>query len=550
MFLINYIKRKFILFTSCLLDNKKLFLNEGEQDFIKYNKTAWEKKEHSEDGIILILASALIGGPNYLFRTATIAKRLEEMFNYTPMVVINKEKCHAKKDTILYTSYNIKNYIFTKIFYKSIFRYIKSYFIALFLFRQTIKNNNLSQLRYKNVLIGDCIYDDIIKAYKGQMLNNKPRITVDKIISDDFKFFFTCIDYFLTYQEILKRHNVKYVITTHTQFSEYSLFARLAYKRGVSVFETTDISLTYSDAKKKNIIYPSYHATLREHIRNAIKQTTEKEKLALESMRELEQRHKGFVDQYDVRLAYHNKKLYTKDMLKDKLNISNKNKFVIILCHIFSDASLSGGDGMAYDDYFEWLHSTLIEVSKIKNINWLVKPHPASKQYKEDGIVKKEVENHGFDNIFIVPDDFSTASIINTVDVIVTARGTGGLEYSCYGIPTVMAGKSFYSNFGFTIDSSNHNEYINNLKNIENVNKLNKEQMDNAKLVYYYFNRFSTLENDKILTYSLLNKIRGTNGEQRDISEAYKILKHNLETHGYNKWAHYKLIEDFVTNGR
>ncbi|MDY0193538.1 MAG: hypothetical protein RBR93_08425 [Aliarcobacter butzleri] len=521
-------------------------LNRGEREFIKYNKNIWAEKKGIKKEVILIQGSSISGGPNYLFRTATIAKKLESIFNYKSVVVLNKEKCHAKKDFQLYHSYNINDYIYSKIFYKSIFRYIKAYFIALALFKKVIKDNNLATLKYKGVLIGDFIYDDIIKSYKGKKLNSEVRVTVEKIIDDDFRFFFATIDYFLIYQNILEKNNVKYLVTTHTQFSEYGLLARLAYRRMVSVFETTDISLVYSDANKQNIVYPSCHSTLREHIKDAVNNTTNKDILVNDAIKELKLRHQGKIQQYDVKLAYYDKKLYTKQDLKEVLNIKNNNPFVIVMCHIFADASLSGGDGMLFDDYYKWLHSTLEEAAKIKNINWIVKPHPASKQYKEDGIVKKEVEGKNYDNIFLSPEDFSTASIINTIDAIVTARGTAGLEYSCFKIPTIMAGRAFYSEFGFTIDSSSKSEYINNLKSVGNLSKLNDEQANKARLVYYYFNKFSTLENDKILTIELINKIRGTNGDRRDINRAYEILKENLEKYGFEKWSHFKLIEEFV----
>ena len=49
-------------------------------------------------------------------------------------------------------------------------------------------------------------------------------------------------------------------------------------------------------------------------------------------------------------------------------------------------------------------------------------------------------------------------------DVIITSHGSSGLEYPSFGIPSIVAENSFYTNFGFTLEPKNVTEYKNLLK--------------------------------------------------------------------------------------
>ena len=91
------------------------------------------------------------------------------------------------------------------------------------------------------------------------------------------------------------------------------------------------------------------------------------------------------------------------------------------------------------------------------------------------------------DNIRFIEADanFNTSSLRYIADVICTCIGTAGLEYSTYGIPCVLGGKSWYAGFGFTIEPINENKFITILSNIDNIQRLNEDQTDMAKIIAF-----------------------------------------------------------------
>ena len=61
-------------------------------------------------------------------------------------------------------------------------------------------------------------------------------------------------------------------------------------------------------------------------------------------------------------------------------------------------------------------------MGKIKDITWLVKLHPTRFMYGENGIGEKYLRNKKHENIILIPDQFSTSSIVKIVDGVVTAE--------------------------------------------------------------------------------------------------------------------------------
>lgn len=518
-----------------LSKNQKRFIN----DISKKNS---KKAKIESDSFVIIEGSLIAGGPNYLYRLASIADSISQKLQVKPLVVFNSYAFVRRQEVLLCRAFGINDFVYTKNFFSTIPIVIKSYFDAIQIFKKCMSNDtSISSLKYKNILIGDCIYDDIIRRENDVF-------SVINIVPKYFRYFYNTIYYVNIYAKILKNINCQYVIVTHTQYGEYSLLARVAFDTNISIFETTDMCLLFSDVKKKNndISYPTYHGTLRSIIRDMMQKSTftkEEEHIALQN---LLKRHNGDSQQYDLRLAYNNKIIYTDQDLRKKLKIRNNKPFVFVLAHVFSDAPLTIGDGMLFDDYYQWLMSTIEEAVKNKEVNWVIKPHPASIVYNEEGVVKDKISVINAENIYLCPDDFNTASIQNIALSIVTARGTAGLEYSCLGIPVLVAGKSFYSGFGFTIEPQTVNEYYQCLNSIAQIKKLTDEQIRNALWVYSIFVNYSSLENDPIITSELLGHVWGVNGYSKNIDLAYATILKNLQHSSLDSWQHLKLVEAFL----
>lgn len=213
--------------------------------------------------------------------------------------------------------------------------------------------------------------------------------------------------------------------------------------------------------------------------------------------------------------------------LKKLLNLNNK--FVVCLfCHVNWDAGIDNSL-ILFENTNQWVIESIKEMLKIKDVDWLVKIHPSEK-FNEciKGTLDVIKENFDLDNLpanIKIIDDKSTINTLGLYDLIdcgITICGTAGIELPYLGKPILLAGKAHYSQKGFTIDPENKLEYLNYLKNIKKIEKLNFNQKELAKkFAYLYFIKRQT-------TLTMIRKDQGHWGDL-DISKISQLLPNNNE---------------------
>ena len=82
----------------------------------------------------------------------------------------------------------------------------------------------------------------------------------------------------------------------------------------------------------------------------------------------------------------------------------------------------------------------------------IIKPHPLSYFFNEDGLVKRYFNQFKKKNIVLCPSNISTSLILKVADKIVTSRGTIGLEANCLGKKAILTGSSPYSHLGISLN--------------------------------------------------------------------------------------------------
>ena len=199
---------------------------------------------------------------------------------------------------------------------------------------------------------------------------------------------------------------------------------------------------------------------------------------------------------------------------KGKEKYSNKNEFikacsgnikyksVLILCSCFPDFPNSYGLSW-YTDYLDWLTVTLDKISKIKNINWIIKPHPAEHMYGEKVTVKKVLNK----NILLFPDKGNGLDVQKYADVVLTPCGTAGLEYTARKKSVIIARPTPYSSWGIGKTCYSKKEYIECLKNIHLIKKPNNEMVNRALmfLSLTFAENISSKNNHLLLPYGILS---------------------------------------------
>lgn len=184
-----------------------------------------------------------------------------------------------------------------------------------------------------------------------------------------------------------------------------------------------------------------------------------------------------------------NKSFSNEKEIRQYLNFSNNNKIACIFSHIFWDGSFFFGEDL-FENYEDWFIQTLISAKKNKDINWIVKFHPANiVKNNRENIKTNHLEQKIFNkyikelpkNFRLLKEDifFSSYNLNNIIDYCITVRGTPGIECAFSEKRVIVAGSGRYSHRGFTIEPNNIEEYTKLLENLPNENfNLN---FDNAK---------------------------------------------------------------------
>ena len=503
------------------------------QKFSNVNSSFWTSK--TQTGCEILVEGHLSEyGPNYLFRTALAAKAVQEKIGGKIVVVVNSFS-HIWQTAILsYGSFGIDKWIFlgSRFLLIQPFLFAAAYFCSFIQMFRLRNPENIVDLKLWKLKAGDLIYDEVLRA------NN-----ISSIESIDWNVFNILVrswTYYFQYELVFKLGNYSYYISTHTCYPQYGLLCRVALKHRVKVIETTDIqNSAYDKIDEKHL--PTYHHGIKTQVSSALNSNAQKLKIRENRAKiSLAKRINSEIKQIDAQKAYSGK-VYTKEIICRTLGIDTNNKIGIVAAHIFKD-SPHLSPSMIFRDYYKWLVKSLDYCAQSKKVHWIVKPHPSCKYYGEDGLIDDLVRSKGVPNIHMCPTDMNTSSIRDFADVILTVHGTVGLEYACFGIPSIIAGTPFYSGFGFTHDPSSSSEYYQMVLNASDIPKLSEKQISKALQVYDIWNQVFDWHNP-IITEELLSNVWGSD-VQRNVCKAYEILTNNLKENDPKKLKLWRFVFD------
>ena len=252
----------------------------------------------------------------------------------------------------------------------------------------------------------------------------------------------------------------------------------------------------------------------------------------------LDSRTKGEGQQHDVIRAYSSqKKNVSPKSLRESMSLCADKPIVLVASHIFRDAPHAYPNAL-FNDYTDWLVQTCTALSKNKNVNFVVKEHPSTELYNEDGEVERVLRDIGLQN-HLISSDINTVSLMNVVDVLVTCGGTAGMEFACFGVPSVLAANPPYSKLGFTHNSISIDEYSCKLEDCHNFDRLNSQEREIALCSLYLIN--------ECLGAKKLDQLIGTQrlflGKTIDLPKFYKEMIDDCQANiGYSA-----LVDDLYT---
>ncbi len=443
-------------------------LNEVIDNFTKLNKNMWPEMKNCEQKI---LVEGFLDIPSYLVSAATIARAINDIKNYEPIVIISNNLTKKYEVKKIFNSYGIKNYIDIQSHRFNIFIILKAVIATLNFYISFSNLDTLINYKLNDIKIGDLIYDTYIRQN-----NRYSKIKLwsssffKELIKSHFKFYL--------YTHFIKKYNFKYIILSHKIFVGGGMLARIGIKHNSKVLLSAPTCVRcYHD-------YNEIFTYILKPSKGIIKLIINKQ-LYKKTDGLLKERFAGNIDQQGVINAYKNKKRYSSEEFYKKLILNPSYSTVFIVPHVFSDGPHAHGN-MLFRDYYQWFIETIKFINNIRNVNWVVKPHPCSYMYNETGEVEQLVIELKLNNIHLAPSDLSTSSVFNISKTVVTVSGTVGFEAACLGIKPIIAGEAPYSDFGIAYEPKNKLEYFSILKNINSIPSLNEKEIIIAKSIFYW----------------------------------------------------------------
>tara|TARA_Y100000768_G_scaffold73165_1_gene51598 strand:+ start:1057 stop:2823 length:1767 start_codon:yes stop_codon:yes gene_type:complete len=459
------------------------FRNKNINDYLDKNRFIWKKKESINNKKILV--DLTLGHPAYSIWNCLIMKELSNYYK------INKVDGIIKKyDYLSYFigySFGIKNFIF--IDNGSFLSRIKFFIKALSLISEKNFKKKLIKLKYKNFAIGRVAYEYTVRNFAKKLFSKS-----------QYHYFYIAIAKALFSQKNHRKiFSEKYIafVLGEIQYIPNRLFYKFSTEKNIPIFAKIggnigeDISVRiYRKTKDANSIKGKFSKNIASFLINRSNREFKKKinnyftKIKNSTTTQIE-----FENQY-----IENKHLKRPKIVKFKnksdfnahFNLTNK-KNILIMPNIISDNSFST-EWSLFDTPLDWFIETLHKIKKIKNVNWIIKPHPSERAYNAnlniqdvyDSIIKKKERN-----ILIFKEDYIVKDIYKFTDCVLTAYGSAGYQYCSLGIPVINTADAPYSNFSFTHEPKNKKEYFHLLKNLNKIKKPSKKNIYKAKLYWY-----------------------------------------------------------------
>lgn len=482
-----------------------------QKKFCVINKKIWEKEknklEQNKEKEFFLVEGLLGSMVAHMIRLGIVVNAFEDVTDKIPVVIL---KTHDETVEKLFGSFGVSEFVYLDDIKLSLQERISILLKTIpHIFYRNI--HYLLTAKYQGLNIGHLVFDDIIHSSRNCF-------TVEKTTRTCLSSFYRCICYIKKYSKIIDKYDVEEIVLTHNEYVDYGALAVAAIANNKTIVNINDFELSIN--KEQSGTY--FHSRFQAGVKRIIAEFANKKVLEEEGKKYLEERIKGEVDIFVTKNAFGNKRIYTRKELSERFS-HNTKKNVFIYMHVFSDAPHLSQMTM-YRDYYEWITDTINAIKDVENVNWYIKAHPSGYLYGETDIIDKMMKSTK-GNFFWVPDDFSTLSIKDTADAVITCQGTIGIEASSMGVPTVITGLPYYAKFGFTIEPKTREEYYRLLHKLDKIRKLSAEKSEMARIVLGAYSQY-TFDDQSILD-SEVYQYAGY-GEQTDFRRAYNRIVENM----------------------
>ncbi len=325
----------------------------------------------------------------------------------------------------------------------------------------------LEDFRYRDILLGDLIYDQYLRSKSSVSINfGDPKFV---------EVFSSMLQYVDKWIDIFQKFKIQAVIISDPCYQR-GIPARIAMQRDIEVF-CLDVVIASRMNKENPNPYLNECKNFRDKFANLpVKARAQYVEIA---KRRLEIRIKGAPD--DLRLT-RRKEIVREIKFLEEEKDDNSLK-VLIALHDFNDAPHFMGKAF-YPDFAVWLEE-IGEMTKDRNLVCLIKPHPYA--LTENSIYLESLLSR-FTHFQLISSESTIASIVEAgIDCCITVYGSIAHEISYLGIPVINSSSlNLHKDYRFSYTPKNVQEFREILYDLKQFNFI--PNIDD--LYFYYYMRF------------------------------------------------------------
>ena len=505
------------------LKSFKNFINEKKIPLIENNSL--EKED-------IILVENFVNQPTYTYQNLVSSLFLKKIYNFKIWGLLRRGDIKAE---ILYKKFNINNIIY--IDEPNFFNRIKYIIKTINFFNHPISLKKFCKLKYKNTDIGLTTYDSYLR-YKKIPTEENTNIHILCMLAQSM---YKC-DQIIS--KVFSNKKIKKMVQSEIVFSPLQSIFQLCLSNKVEVYSNAlDRKLKNISIRKFNDLGQSdkYKFNISNKIFNRVYKT--KKKQALQMFK------KNFLDTLDKDSFGNlhskspdkiiNKKLISKGQIHEYLKMKKKPIVCFFLNHLI-DRNFHFGARINFQDNLTWVRFVLNEISKHKNVNWIIKPHPMEKYYKTKfnivSLIKEIEKKHN--HIKLCPDELSNITLIKSIDLALTSHGTIGFEYPAFGVKSMFVNKSEYSNMDFCKLVDSTKKIREKFKKFHLTKKLTKIEIEKYRI--FMFLRYMFIFNKCSLMPG------ASNLRNFDEEKFWKDCKNSMIKFSFKKDKFYQMLKQQV----
>ena len=473
-----------------------------------------------------ILIDGIWENASYWLRYTLLRKGLS-LYNHEEIGLIGAH--NKNKVSEIFKTFNIKKIISLQISKDQHNACVKKAKHLAIEFREA---EDILEYKWPNNIPSIIIYDEILREQKGAKVDVRhPRFS-EQIYKP-----LAAIE---IAENIFNNNNIGLVVLSHIFPHNHSAIIWTAIKKNIPTIIMTSAfgSLRLTRIEDENDYKLISNAPLPQEITKL--SNKQKDNLYKAGLNYMEKRFLGKGDDVGSKFAYIDR---TKSINRNKLcqifDWPIQRPIVVIYASKWFDTPHAYGM-KNFRDFLDWIETTIEVAKEVKDVSWLLKAHPCDEWY--GGLTLRDIVKEFDDkNIKFADDKWNGASVIKSVDYLITVHGTAGLEYSCMNKPVLCADRGWYSDYGFVKVATSKSNYIDLLRTKWWIDIDSKSSYRNALTFAGFFYSTPSIQDNFVFPddiiqdklYDLLDRLVNKKVEsvQYDIRNIYKWYKSGEKTY-------------------